>query len=243
MPNSRQSNIPAGLINWRRAFTPLMFLTLAACGSAQEDTPPPDAPYDKEEANIELWLERLEVNSRELYAAREAVIEALSLKSGDRIADIGAGTGVYTLLMAEKVGMTGAVFAVDIEPRFLTLINRRSADLDLSNVTAVLSRETSVTLPAGAVDVAFICDTYNYFDEPEAMMKTVHDALSPGGRLYIVDLDLTPDRPASAHIRVGKQALAQEIEGYGFTQKGVIKVEGLSQAYMLAFEKEQNPAL
>ncbi len=238
MPFSLRSSPRALSLRTRRALAPFMLLALASCGSASvNEADQQAAADDKEEANIELWLDRLEVNSRELYAARNAVVDALSLNIGDRVADIGAGTGVYTLLMAEKVGAEGAVFAVDIEPRFLKLINQRSSDLDLTNITAVLSRETSITLPPKAVDIAFICDTYNYFNEPEAMMRTVHEALSSNGRLYIVDLDLTPDHPKSAHIRVGKEALAQEIESFGFKQIAVVKVEGLSEAYMLAFEK------
>ena len=88
-------------------------------------------PGAEEDVNLDVWLERLEVGSRELYSAREAVVEAVDLKEGDWVADIGAGTGLYSILFAEEVGEEGRVFAEDIEALFLDLIIRRTADLSL----------------------------------------------------------------------------------------------------------------
>ncbi len=218
-------------------------LLLSACGGGREDDiaealPPPS--YGDDESNVELWLETLEIGTRELYSARDDVAAAVSLQPGLRVADIGAGTGLYTMIFAEQVGPAGAVFAVDIEPRFLKLINQRAADLDHSNVTAVLGRSDSVTLPAGDVDVAFISDTYNYFEDPEALMATVFEALRPGGRLFIIDFDVSDDAPRNRrnqHVRVGKEALKAEVEAVGFVFDAEIAVPSLDETYMLRFRK------
>lgn len=218
---------------------------VAACGGRDEDAkseaPAPAVdPYADEPVNVDLWLERLEVSSRELYSARMNVADALHLEPGMRVADVGAGTGLYTLLFAEKVGPKGIVYAVDIAPRFLTLINQRADDLWLDNIVSVLSRPRSITLPPESVDAAFIADTYHYLDDPEALMKTVYAALRPGGALYIVDFKLAESAappPEKRHVRFGAAGARAEIESFGFTFAAEIAVDGLSENYMLKFTR------
>ncbi len=223
---------------------------LAACDRQPADVgaePLPPPPYGVEEtADFDLWLDKLEVSSRELYAAREAVLAKLKLRQGARVADIGAGTGLYTLLMAPVVGEAGVVYAVDIEPRFLSIVSQRVADLDLENVVAVLSREDDVTLPPGSVDVVFIADTYHYFAEPGAVMASVRQALAPGGRLFVIDYEFDPAEvgdPSRDHIRFGKDQLVEEIEGFGFAFVEAPAVAGLDEFFLLEFEISAEEAL
>lgn len=198
------------------------------------------APASQDDVNIDVWLERMEVGSRELYSARDAVVAALDLEAGDVVADIGAGTGLYTLLFAEEVGADGRIYAEDIEPRFLDLINRRAEDSGLDNITAVLGRENDVTLPEGAMDVVFIADTYHYFSDREAVMKSVYRALKPGGSLVLIDYDLKPGEarpPEKSHVRFGRAGVISEIEYIGFDFAGDQAVEGLEENYFLRFVK------
>lgn len=223
----------------------IVALLIAGCGqnegaqpAAAVETGP--AAVEDEEINLDLWLERLEVGSRELYSAREAVVEAAGLKPGDWVGDIGSGTGLYTLLFAEKVGETGQVFAEDIEPLFLDLVTRRAADADLDNITAVLGRADDVTLPASALDIVFIADTYHYFDDREAVMRSIFEALKPGGSLVLVEFDLAPGeaRPEyKSHVRFGKDAVISEIEFVGFEFAGDEAVPGLAENYFVRFTK------
>jgi ubiquinone/menaquinone biosynthesis C-methylase UbiE len=217
---------------------------LAACGRDGQETvvaaPLEPPPYGVEAENAEVFVDSMEVGSRELYAAREAVVAAAKISAGARIADIGAGTGLYSLLFAGAAGATGTVYAVDIEPRFLKLINQRSADLDHKNVVSVLGRETDITLPENSVDVAFIADTYHYFTDRAAIMKSVRDALAEGGRLIILDYDLTAENAADGkhdHVRFGKAGLVNEVETFGFKRVEEPAVEGLSEFFMVVFEK------
>ncbi len=219
----------------------LSILTLAGCSQpAPSGDPGAAITPDEDEVNLDLWLERLEVGSRELYSAREAVVDAVSLEEGDSVADIGAGTGLYTLLFAEAVGPSGRVYAEDIEPLFLDLINRRAADLGLDNITAILGRKNSVTLPENSVDVVFIADTYHYFDDREAIMKTIYEALKPGGALVLVEFDIIPGAEREArksHVRFGKSAVISEIEFIGFRLTEEPSVEGLEENYFVKFVK------
>lgn len=196
--------------------------------------------YPDDPANLDVWLERLEIGSREIYSARTEVARAVAVAPGAAIADIGAGTGIYTLIFAQQVGPEGAVYAIDIEPRFLKHINQRADDEGLSNVTAVLGRPDSITLPASSVDAVFICDTYHYFENPAAIMATVRAALRPGGALYIVDFEPKAGEappPEHRHVRFGREGVAAEIEGFGFESAEEIGVAGLSENYMLRFRK------
>jgi ubiquinone/menaquinone biosynthesis C-methylase UbiE len=222
----------------------LAALALLACGErrSQSDVAPPlePPPYGEEEENPQVFVDTMEVSSRELYAAREAVLAATKIPAGARVADIGAGTGLYSLLFADRVGPEGIVYAVDIEPRFLKLINQRASDLDLVNVVSVLGRDKDITLPPGSVDVAFIADTYHYFTDRAAIMATVRDALKEGGRLIILDYELDAshkDDPDRAHVRFGKAGLVNEISSFGFRLVEEPDVKGLSDIYMVVFEK------
>lgn len=221
-------------------------LSVSACGrraAPSELAEPLPAPsYGEEEGNPEVFLDTMEVGSRELYAAREAVLAAAKIAPGDRVGDVGAGTGLYSLMFSNAVGPAGVVYAVDIEPRFLKLIGQRAADLDAGNVVAVLGREMDVTLPPNSVDVIFIADTYHYFSDRAAIMATVKDALSPGGRLIILDYTLEEahkNDPSRAHVRFGKAGMINEVESFGFNLIEEPKVAGLNDIYMLIFGKAE----
>lgn len=220
-------------------------LVLAGCGErpTAEPAPASDIPSGEADAtgvSLDVWLERLEVGSRELYSARMEVMRAVGAGPGDWIADIGAGTGLYTLLFAEAVGEDGRVFAEDIEPLFLELIVQRVADADFKNVTAVLGRETDVTLPAASIDIAFIADTYHYFDNREAVIRSVFAALKPGGKLILIDYNLPADGardPGKEHVRFGKDAVRAEIEFIGFEFDENAPAPELEKNYFLTFRK------
>ncbi|MBT8471097.1 MAG: class I SAM-dependent methyltransferase [Marinicaulis sp.] len=226
----------------------LAFVLTASCSGGDAPAPAKDAAPNAEsddidaEINLDLWLERLEVGSRELFSAREAVVEAVGLEEGDWVGDIGAGTGLYSLLFAEEVGDDGRIFAEDIEPLFLDLITRRTHDAGVKNVTAVLGRTDDVTLPGNSVDVMFIADTYHYFDDRETIMRTIYEALKPGGLLVLVEYEISPgeDRPDyKSHVRFGKTGVISEIEYIGFEFVDEPEVEGLTENYLVRFRKPE----
>lgn len=221
-------------------------LLIAACSGGADNAGNAGGAGSKDEAagaeavNLDLWLEQMEVSSRELYSARDAVVAAIGLKDGDVIADIGSGTGLYALLFSEAVGRDGYVFAEDIEPLFLDLINRRAEDSGAENITAVLGREDSVTLPPASADVVFIADTYHYFEDRRAVMQSVYDALKPGGALIIVDYKIEQGaaRPDHlSHVRFGRAGVVSEVEFVGFEFEGAVDVPGLEETYFARFRK------
>lgn len=133
------------------------------------------------------WLERPE---REKEEEPGKLLDALKLKPGDVVADIGAGSGYFTFRVAQRVGPTGKVFAVDIQPEMLAIIREKMKARKLSNIEPILSTETDPKLPVGAVDLILMVDVYHEFAYPWEMTRALVRALKPDGRLVFVEYRL-----------------------------------------------------
>ena len=189
---------------------------------------------------IEEWTGRFEVESREVFAAREAIAAAIGVKEGDRIADIGAGTGLFTRLFSKQVGSTGWVFAVDIAPAFAEHIRKTASENRLQNVTTVICAEDSISLPPESIDIAFICDTYHHFEYPLKTLTSIHKALRDGGEMILIDLDRVPGKSREfvlGHVRADKSTFRREIEAAGFDFVEEVEFEDLKENYFLRFHK------
>ena len=145
-----------------------------------------------EDADVDRFAGRWELESREVYANREDILAALRIQPGETVADIGTGTGLYVEPFAAAVGPKGRVFAVDISPKFIFHVRERAAAAGLEQVEVVLSNDRSTELPEGSVDVAFLCDVYHHFEYHEDMLRSIRRALKPGGRRVVVDFDRIP---------------------------------------------------
>jgi ubiquinone/menaquinone biosynthesis C-methylase UbiE len=154
------------------------------------------------------WLERPE---REKEEQPTKLLEALQLKPGDVVADIGAGTGYHSFRMAPAVGPRGKVFAVDIQPEMLAIIRQRMKERKIDNVEPVLGAEADPKLPEGGVDMILLVDVYHEFAQPYEMTRALVKALKPGGRLVFVEFRLEdPDVPIKlVHKMTQKQVLKE----------------------------------
>ena len=130
------------------------------------------------------WLERPE-REREEQPAK--LVEALELKPGMVVADVGVGTGYFAFRMAPLVGETGKVLGVDIQPEMLERLKARAKRLKVANVHGILGREKDPRLPEGGVDLALMVDVYHEFSYPYEMMVAIKKALKPGGRAVLVE--------------------------------------------------------
>ena len=189
--------------------------------------------------DVAKFVGTFEVESREVYAARDKVVAACELKPGMIVADVGAGTGLYTRLFAKAVGPDGQVYAVDIAPRFLEHIRKTAREAGLRNVTPVLCDPDSADLPPNSVDLVFVCDTYHHFEFPERTLASLHRALKPGGRLIVVDFIREPGKSREwvlNHVRAGQDVVEKEITSAGFKKAGEVK-DLLKENYLVVFEK------
>jgi ubiquinone/menaquinone biosynthesis C-methylase UbiE len=130
------------------------------------------------------WLERPE---REEEEKTELLVNSLPLRSGEVVADIGAGTGYFARRLSKRVGATGSVLAVDIQPEMLDLLTNKMAEAKITNVKPVLGAIDDPKLPTNAVDLVLMVDVYHEFSHPFEMMQNICKSLKPGGRVAFVE--------------------------------------------------------
>jgi arsenite methyltransferase len=133
------------------------------------------------------YIASLEDPARDAWQKPREVVAALGLREGERVADIGAGSGYFALRFAHHLGQAGHVFAVDVSRPMIDHLTARVADAGLTNVTTVLAAPDDPKLPEGGIDTIFVCNTWHHIDERPAYLRTLQRALRPGGRVVIVD--------------------------------------------------------
>jgi SAM-dependent methyltransferase len=147
----------------------------------------------------------------------DSLIDALDIRDGDRIADIGAGTGFFTWRLAQRAGPRGRVLAVDIQPAMLERAAAAMKERGLANVDYVLATEREPKLPPRSLDLVFIAHSYHEFAEPATMIEAVRRTLTPGGRLVIVEYAKEKRQaPASPLHKMTFDEIRSEIEPLGF---------------------------
>lgn len=193
-------------------------------------------------ADHERWRRIFEAPGREVFDRRFQVVEALDLEPGMDIADVGAGTGLYTLLFARAVRPDGQVYAVDISQSFVDAIMARIAEVNVQNVVPVVNEQRRAMLPAESIDLAFMADTYHHFEFPQAMLRSIRDALRPGGVLAVIDFRRIQGVSSGwvmSHVRAGREQVVDEIEDAGF--RLIDEPLVLRTNYFLRFRKADSP--
>ncbi|MBK8001579.1 MAG: methyltransferase domain-containing protein [Verrucomicrobia bacterium] len=194
--------------------------------------------YLKPNLNVSNWVERFEKEGREIYDHREKIVAAAKIRAGSVVADIGSGTGLFTPMLSAAAGPKGKVYAVDIVPNFLKLIEERAAQNGWKNVQTVLCTERSVELPANSIDSAFICDVYHHFEYPQQSLASLHRALRRNGEVFLIDFKRVPGVSSDwilNHVRAGQEVVTAEFEAAGF--KKVEEIPLLKDNYTLRFRK------
>ncbi len=167
--------------------------------------------------DVDRWVAAFESPERESRQKPDEVVAALKLRSSDRIADIGAGTGYFTRRFAKAAGK-GTVFAVDLEPNLLRYIARRALTEGLKNIVPVLALPDSPMLPPASVEVIFICNTIHHIENRAAYYQVLRESLTPGGRLVIVDFrkDAVLEEGPSPEMRLDRKEVERELSQAGF---------------------------
>ena len=161
------------------------------------------------------WLERPERVDQEQPGR---VLDAMGLRAGDVVADVGCGSGYYARRAARRVQPGGAVYCEDIQPEMLDIMRRLAADEGVTGIEATLGVPTDPRLPAGAVDWVIIADVYHEMSDPEPMLAGIRRALSPRGRVALLEYrveDGTGDQIKADHTMSVRQVL-REWQAAGF---------------------------
>jgi len=182
-----------------------------------------------------LWLERKE---REDEESPSRLVKALKLQPGDVVADIGAGSGVITLLMADAVGPEGTVLAVDVQQEMLDRLGGKLKELNITNVELVRGTPKSPRLKPGTLDLAIMVDVYHEFAFPYEMMLEISKAMKPGGRVVFVEYRLEDPRvPIKLVHKMSEDQVKKEISLPEFELKWQETIDILPRQHIVIFEK------
>jgi len=222
-------------------FLPILLLFVAhAFAQEQSVKPGINDKFLDPALKVDEWTEKFETESREIFHQRNQIVASVGLKPGMKIADIGAGTGLFTLPFANAVGTDGKVYAVEIAKNFLRHIRARAQKADAANVETVLCTDRSVELPESSIDLAFICDVYHHFEYPQASLASLHKALKPGGEIILIDFKRIPGESSDfvmGHVRAGQEVFESEVTSAGFEKVGEVK-DVLKENYFVRFRRK-----
>jgi SAM-dependent methyltransferase len=179
------------------------------------------------------WLERSE---RDFEEAPDKALEALGTLTGLSVADVGAGSGYFTVRLSARVGTNGRVYANDLQPEMLKMLAARLARENVRNVTLVQGDVDDVKLPPAAIDLVLMVDVYHECSEPQKMLRAIRAALKPGGRLVLLEYRKEdPEVPIRFEHKMSIAEAKLELEAEGFT---LFRVDDrLPRQHILIFAK------
>jgi ubiquinone/menaquinone biosynthesis C-methylase UbiE len=157
---------------------------------------------------------------RDGWQKPDEVIALLDLDAGDRVADLGAGGGYFTFRLADAVGETGRVYAVDVDDDMLAYLREQVAERDRPNVEVVRGEFADPLLPDGAVDLVFTCDTYHHLADRTAYFSKLRTDLAPGARVAILDFNGTSGFAKWFDHATPKQTIIDEMTAAGYRLVG-----------------------
>jgi ubiquinone/menaquinone biosynthesis C-methylase UbiE len=193
-----------------------------------------DATMNHRFDDVERWVDLFDDPSRDEWQKPEEVVRFLQVPDGGVVADLGAGTGYFTMHLARAVGPDGLVFAVDIEPDLVEHIAERVGEAGLGNVRPVLAERDHPELAEWSTDLIFVCDTWHHIDDRVVYLGKLERILRKGGRVAVVDFregDL-PVGPPAGH-KLSRDAVVAEFEKAGWSLAD--ESDALPFQYLLVF--------
>ena len=177
------------------------------------------------------WLDRPE---REEEEQPDKALEAINIRRGMVVADVGAGSGFMSFKMAKLVGTPGKVYANDVQPEMLEILRTKARVNKITNVETVLGTVNDPKLPAATMDLILLVDVYHEFSEPQAMLRHMREALKPSGRLVLLEYRKEdPEVPIRPEHKMSVAEVRAELEPEGFQFDQTIEV--LPRQHILVF--------
>ena len=188
-------------------------------------------------------LPQLEGPDRDVWQRPDQIMDALNIAEGSVVAELGAGSGWFTIRLARRVGPNGRVYAEDIQPQMIEVIKRRvpRENLSYNNVETRLGTAVDPKLPIGKLDAVLISDAYHEMEHPVALLRNAALALKPDGRLGIVEFNMAGGGPGpDMDERVDPERVIREANEAGL--RLIARPELLRYQYILVFAKQLAPA-
>ncbi|MCC7033599.1 MAG: class I SAM-dependent methyltransferase [Acidobacteria bacterium] len=179
----------------------------------------------------------LEAPDRDQWQRPDRIMDALGIADASVVADVGAGSGWFTVRLARRVGPQGIVYAQDVQQEMLNAITRRVQREGLANVRAILGRGSDPRLPRESLDAVLLVDAYHEIEDRVTMLANIGMALKPQGRLGVVDFKLEGSGPGpDAEERVSPDVVARDAASAGLRLVGAETY--LPYQYFLIFERQ-----
>ena len=218
----------------------LAFATVAFAmpAVAQDQAPRSHEEMHRLHQDPKAYIAMLEDPKRDEYQKPHEVLMALDLKPGETIADIGSGSGYFTLRFAAHVGDTGRVFAVDIDPEMVRHLNRRVRDAGVRNVQTILAEPNDPLLPDASVDRFVVVDTWHHIEKQTEYLALMKKMLRPGGQVVMIDFqkrDLPFGPPLEMKIAREDQIRQMETSAFHLAKEHTL----LPYQYFLVFAVRQ----
>ena len=209
-----------------------------------EKLPPPLTHYKGREIAQTMhytgagWLTR---ESREREEDCTTMLQALKLKPGQTVCDLGCGNGFYTLKLANIVGPDGRVLAVDMQKQMLDMLRRSMRREKIDNIETILATPADPMLPEATLDLVLMVDVYHEVSHPEQILAAVRKSLKPTGRMVLVEFSMEDDDlPINKLHKMSKEQILKEILPNGFEL--VEQFDRLPWQHMMFFQRDDAPA-
>jgi ubiquinone/menaquinone biosynthesis C-methylase UbiE len=207
---------------------------------AAEATPPAQAHHDATVRHsfedVQHWIAVFDDPARDAWQKPAEVVQALEIRRGMCVADLGAGTGYFNRYLSAAVGEGGTVFAVDTEPNLVVHLRERAEREQTPNVVPILASADNPRLPAGMVDLVLIVDTVHHIDDRVDYVRRLRRVLKSGGRVVVIDFKKDADIPVGppATHRLARAQVVEEFQSAGYQLIAAPQV--LPYQYFLIFQ-------
>ncbi len=222
---------------WFVEFVAAVFLLALGCTSRRSG---PNEAYLDPKVSGNDWDRLFTSPARELFAQRELIVRLADVKPGMAVADVGAGTGLFTMMLSDAVGPDGRVYGEEVIGKFSRFIAESAVKQGRPNVVSVVGTELNIGLPPNSIDRAFLCDVYHHFSHPGAMLASIRQALRKDGELFLVEFRREPGSAAWVfdHVRAGEGNVIREFETAGF--EGISRDNSLRDSYIWRFRRSNH---
>ena len=170
--------------------------------------------------NVMEYIERLDRSERDQDQKPAQVVDALALKPGMSVADLGSGSGYFTRRFVEAVTEIGKVYVVDIEPEALKYVEDSLVHMHRAfEAEFILARPDSPKIPFESVDLIFVCNTYHHLENRSEYFRNVQSSLKPGGRIAIIDFyhdERSGELGFPKHHLVPRETVIEEMRAAGY---------------------------